>query len=314
MCASLLPYHRVKRCSKSTKKSLRGKQKSKLVDPTQPKRYSFPEDSLVIRVGFKDAEELKRIYKENNKPKPQTASSSFPPPPPPPEPQVQFRTNSTETSPTPPPKILSQFGKPNIKTLSSFLDVPKVRSLPSKEISSLWRLRHASDPNSLCASIPVNVYRKIETTARRHPQFILPLAREIPNTESNPQSQPSADQQPKTAAEIHFLQWTFPAPDVVTVLFTHLAEYKVRGEYAQPHTTVSHHLDLADDKGLVLLQGQVVPNRGVSVDEGRWLLMCLQKFYGMEEKEERRRLLKMFSEGDTGFRVEELVSEAEKIL
>ena len=100
----------------------------------------------------------------------------------------------------------------------------------------------------------------------------------------------------------------------MTVLFTHLAEYKVRGEYAQPHTTVSHHLELAEDKGLVLLQGQVTPNRGVSVDEGRWLLMCLQKFYGMEEREERRRLLRMFSEGDHEFRVEELVSEAEKIL
>ena len=50
------------------------------------------------------------------------------------------------------------------------------------------------------------------------------------------------------------------------------------------------------------------------MDEGRWLLMCLQKFYGMEEKEERRRLLRMFSEGDTGFKVEELIGEADKIL
>ena len=158
------------------------------------------------------------------------------------------------------------------------------------------------------------MYRKIEDTARRHPQFILPLAREVPNTEADAQSQSSQERQAKTAAEIHFLQWTFPAPDIVTVLFTHLAEYKVRGEYAQPHTTVSHHLELAEDKGLVLLQGQVVPNRGVSVDEGRWLLMCLQKFYGMEEKEERRRLLRMFSEGNTGFTVEDLVNEAEKIL
>ena len=98
------------------------------------------------------------------------------------------------------------------------------------------------------------------------------------------------------------------------MLFTHLAEYKLRGEYAQPHTTVSHHLELAEEKGLVLLQGQVVPDRGVSVEEGRWLLMCLQKFYGMEEREERRRLLRMFSEGDAGFKVEELIGEAERIL
>lgn len=56
--------------------------------------------------------------------------------------------------------------------------------------------------------------------------------------------------------------------------------------------------------------------RGVSVDEGKWLLMCLQKFYGGEETqtEERRKLLRQFSEGDGGFKVEELLEEAEKIV
>ena len=116
------------------------------------------------------------------------------------------------------------------------------------------------------------------------------------------------------AAEIHFLQWTFPAENTVTVLFTHLAEYKLRGEYAQPHTTVTHHLELAKSKSLVLLEGEVQKGRGMTVEDGRWLLMCLQKFYGMGERVERQRLLKQFSEGDQAFKVEELVSEAEKML
>ena len=107
------------------------------------------------------------------------------------------------------------------------------------------------------------------------------------------------------------------------MLFTHLAEYKLRGEYAQPHTTVTHHLDLAHDKGLVLLQGSVAEGRGVTVDEGKWLLMCLQKFYaGQDEGREqtrqgkgsRRRLLEQFSQGDGGFKVEELLEEAEEIV
>jgi ATP synthase F1 complex assembly factor 1 len=98
------------------------------------------------------------------------------------------------------------------------------------------------------------------------------------------------------------------------VLFTHLAEYKLRGEYSQPHTTVTHHLDLAGPKGVVLLQGSVVEGRGVSVDEGKWLLMCLQKFYGVgEEKVERKNLLEQFSQGDGGFEVERLLEEAEKV-
>lgn len=99
------------------------------------------------------------------------------------------------------------------------------------------------------------------------------------------------------------------------MLFTHLAEFKLRGEYSQPHTTVTHHLDLAGPKGLVLLQGSVVDGRGVSVDEGKWLLMCLQKFYGgVDEKADRKRLLEQFSQGDSGFKVEDLLEEAEKII
>lgn len=96
------------------------------------------------------------------------------------------------------------------------------------------------------------------------------------------------------------------------MLFTHLAEYKLRGEYAQPHTTVTHHLELAKEKGVVLLQGQVMDGRGVSVDEARWLLMSLQKFYAGEGV--RGELLEKFSKGDGGFRVEDVVEEAEKIV
>jgi ATP synthase F1 complex assembly factor 1 len=72
---------------------------------------------------------------------------------------------------------------------------------------------------------------------------------------------------------------------------------------------------MAEDKGVVLLQGQVIEGRGVSVDEAKWLVMCLQKFYGVGgEKNERRRLLEMFGKGDAEFRVEDLVEEAEKIV
>jgi len=77
---------------------------------------------------------------------------------------------------------------------------------------------------------------------------------------------------------------------------------------------VTHHLDLVGPKGLVLLQGSVVEGRGITVDEGKWLLMCLQKFYGVgEETTARKKLLEQFSQGDGRFRVEELLEEAEKI-
>lgn len=247
-------------------------------------------------------DELKAVYQDKIQsqrrqalapnPLTSTESSAFPAPPPPPQlPQQPTQKSSSQATPSNKPS-----NPPGIKLLSSYIDIPKTLELPQKEIEYIWRLRHASDPQSLCAVIPDSAYNRVEATARRHPQFILPIPRQ------------------GTGAEIHFLQWTFPSPTTSTVLFTHLAEFKLRGEFAQPHTTVTHHLDLVHSKGLVLLHGNVVDGRGITVDEGKWLLMCLQKFYGAEHKVERRKLLEQFSQGDGGFKVEELLEEAEKVV
>ena len=219
----------------------------------------------------------------------QSSPTLHDPIPTPPQP-VEDSSYSSQSSTT-------SFKPPGIKTLSSYIDVPKTLELPQKEIEYVWRLRHASSPESLCAVVPAEIWKVIYANARKHPQFILPLPREG-----------------QEGAEIHFLQWAFPAADTVTVLFTNLAEYKLRGEFSTPHTTVTHHLELLDDKDVVLVQGSVIKGRGVTVEEGKWLLMCLQKFYGLqgEQNESRRKLLEQFSTGDGGFKVEDLLEEAEK--
>lgn len=239
------------------------------------------------REGLKDIAELKAVYQK--KTEAQKEKSTTTPQQPLSAPSRQHIPQSAES--TSDIKAAQSHG---IKTLSSFIDIPKTLELPQKEIEYIWRLRHMQDPQSLCATVPQQVYRRIEDTARRYPQFILPLPRE------------------GSGAEIHFLQWTFPTPSTSTVLFTHLAEFKLRGEYAQPHTTITYHLDIVAEKGLVLLHGNVVEGRGVAVDEGKWLLMCLQKFYGGDN--ERIKLLEQFSQGNKAFKVEHLLNEAEKIV
>ncbi|KAJ3529426.1 hypothetical protein NM208_g9760 [Fusarium decemcellulare] len=178
--------------------------------------------------------------------------------------------------------------KPAIKTLNDIIDLPKARELPDKELTAIWRLRHATSEQSLCAVIPTSTYN---------------------------------------GAEIHFLQWAFDAESKTsTVLFTQLAEYKNRGEFAQPHTTITHHLDLADERGLILMQGEVVSDRGVSPENAKWLVMCLQRFYGgwegegvelngerMERADERKKLLEWFAAGDSRFSVDKLMEEAERM-
>ncbi|PTB51678.1 hypothetical protein M431DRAFT_92809 [Trichoderma harzianum CBS 226.95] len=198
---------------------------------------------------------------------------------------------------------------PAIKPLGDILDLEKAADLPEKELTAIWRLRHASSPQTLCAVIPAPTYKAMEDLARSSPFFVLPV--------------PHEDQ----GAEMHLLQWTFDAASKTsTVLFTQLVEYKTRGEFAQPHTTVTHHLDLIKDKGLVLMQGQVMEGRGVQPDHARWLVMCLQRFYGgweqkgdeldgqrKERAKERKKLLEWFTKGDPRFSVEKLLEEAERL-
>ncbi|KAI4241870.1 MAG: hypothetical protein L6R40_004269 [Gallowayella cf. fulva] len=261
-------------------------------------RYRHKLKQKAAQEGLQSIDELKvvyqtRIQEQRNKATP--APPLQPPSPPPPPP-----FSPAHRSPTPSSTLSSKtFAPPGLKTLSSYLDLPKTLALPPKEIEYIWRLRHASSPTSLCAILPSAAYLRIQQTARKYPHFILPLPREG-----------------SSGAEIHFLQWSFPAPDTATVVFTHLAEYKLRGEFSQPHTTITMHLELMKEKALVLMQGQVLEGRGVSVEEARWLVLCLQKFYGGEEGEHpsRRRLLEKFSQGDETFKVEELVDEAEKIV
>ncbi|KAL8693525.1 MAG: hypothetical protein Q9218_001650 [Villophora microphyllina] len=255
--------------------------------------------------GLQSVEDLKKAYRDrSHDQRKTTATNTTTLPRLSPSPSAPPGTASTTISQHPsiaqqPTFPVKSFIPSGLKTLSSYLDLPKTVALPPKEIEYVWRLRHASSPSSLCAVLPSSTYSRMQNTAHKHPQFILPLPREG-----------------ASGAEIHFLQWSFPALDTATVVFTHLAEYKLRGEFSQPHTTITMHSELKDQKGLVLMQGQVVDGRGVSAEEARWLVLCLQRFYGAEDggATSRKKLLQLFTQGNEAFRVEELVEEAEKIV
>lgn len=273
-------------------------------------KYKDKLDQKAKEEGLKDVNELKEVYRSkitelrkkaivpganapldalsDNSTAPST-SRLHDPPPPAPEPATSKPARSSGSP--------SHTDPAGIKTLASYLDIAKALELTQQEIEYIWRLRHASSEDSLCAVIPQKVWTTIHANARKHPQFVLPLPREG-----------------QEGAEIHFLQWAFPTTDTVTVLFTNLAEYKLRGEYASPHTVLTFHLELLGPKGLSLAQGQVVKGRGVTVDEGKWLLMCVQKFYGLqgEQNESRKQLLEQFSKGDGNFKIEAVLDEAEK--
>lgn len=245
---------------------------------------------------------------------PGTPPAFHPPPPPSQSPTAQAA------------QAISSSKSSDVKPLSSLLDVEKIRELPAKEIEALWRLRHANNSHSICAVIPLETYQRIAAAARQNPQFILPLPRQPSEAEQteqqNPESKPAS-----AGADIHFLQWAFHPPaegssagpsntHTSTVIFTHLGAYKMHGSFAQPHTTITHHLDLADDKGLVLMHGLVMPDRGISTTEATWLVSCVQRFYDFDGQASGKKseLVRMFTRGDVeNFKVEDLVEETERL-
>ncbi|KAL1591601.1 hypothetical protein SLS60_011851 [Paraconiothyrium brasiliense] len=288
-------------------------------------KYKDKLESKAKEEGLNGVSELKKAYKDKIEELRKQASvpGATAPLTPPPSPQPSSSSTSpapTSPWPAPPPPPTPQSASPTtskpppgVKTLDSFLALDKIASLPAKEVQVLWRLRHASNAQSVHFSLPSSTFTALLETAKQHPSFVLPLPREVP-TDQLPDADVNATQS-QTAAELHYLQFAHPHANTTTLLFTSLAEYKLRGEFASPHTTITFHSELADSHDLVLGQGTVVEGRGVTVDEARFLVMCMQKFYVVsEEGKSRSELLEMFTRGDGGFRVERLLEEAEKIV
>lgn len=146
--------------------------------PTILEKYRAKLDAKIKAEGVSSLDELKEAYKDRIETLRKETSIELPrapvspvvsaglahPPPPVPTPIAEAV------------KRVSGRGPPGIKTLSSYIDVDKLRVLPgAKEIEFIWRARFVGDQHSLCAVIPHEKYTKMEEDAKKHP-MVLPLA------------------------------------------------------------------------------------------------------------------------------------------
>ena len=83
----------------------------------------------------------------------------------------------------------------------------------------------------------------------------------------------------------------------------HISEYKLHGEYASPHTTLTFHLELAQDKDLVLMNGFNNKESGISMDEAHLLVVMLQRFYSGKSPQ-MTQLLHEFNKGNAEFDID----------
>lgn len=220
--------------------------------------------------------------------------------------------------------------------LSTILNIPKVLSVPHTpgQIGNLWNAYHMSRSRGtgcglLCASIPLDLYKKMSAVAEKYPTFVIPICRTTNSSVKN-----------GSAYEFYFLQWCFydapkvprinndhfvkpPSfdslnPKISTVLFTPLEEYKLRGTFAIPYLVLTNYTDLASTHGVVLLRGEVTPRRDsddqymLSQEDAQQLSMAMQKFYLWDNGEgEGEKLLKNFHHRPQEFKWEELLKVAD---
>ncbi|KIK99920.1 hypothetical protein PAXRUDRAFT_822190 [Paxillus rubicundulus Ve08.2h10] len=243
-----------------------------------------------------------------------------------------------------------------VKPLSSILNVPRLLASPhtSSQISALWTAYHASRTGGtgrgfICASLPVESYNAMMSVAKKYPVFVVPVVRE-----STPDTSPDGE---GSAHEFYFLQWDFHQPppvpsatepdpfepvtsssscnlpQVSTVLFTPLQEYKLRASFATPYLVLTFYTDLSQSHGIVLLRGEITPSSGsvaappeqatsgrffLSQIDAQLLAMGVQRFYLWGEGKKygeghlltSEELLKQFHEKPEEFSWQDLIKHS----
>ncbi|WFD07251.1 Glucosaminyl phosphatidylinositol (GlcN-PI) nositol acylation protein [Malassezia vespertilionis] len=212
-----------------------------------------------------------------------------------------------------------------LKPLASFMNVDKMANEEPDAVGKLWTAYHTMN-DKLSAVISASTYTAMLENGARFPSFVLPLPKRHVSTEDGPA---------ENAFEMEFMQWIIlprsehasaSAPPPSIVLFTPLAEFKLRQEYAQPSLILSMYPDFVDEKDIVLLRGEVsqhqMPGGGegqpmMTQDEAQLLVMCMQRFYHLSDvpgidtaAETRCKLLKVFHTRPEEFDVDLLLDSA----
>lgn len=210
--------------------------------------------------------------------------------------QPEAEDSIAQEEPKPSPgKTESGASKQN---LDSFIDVDKLKLHDTKQIELIWKARFVDKTNDFCGSLNADTFSRLYVNARRYPTFVLPLPHE------------------KEGVELHYVQWSFTEAETIHCLITSLAEYKLHGEFASPHTTILIHTDLLASKGLALMNAIVQTNK-VPLHDAVLLALNLQRFYTAKGDSShsvaKLQLLKEFNTGDANFSVDKLIEAAETL-
>ncbi|CAI5973407.1 unnamed protein product [Closterium sp. NIES-64] len=134
-------------------------------------------------------------------------------------------------------QFASGFSMPQPKRLEEIMSVDALRACEADEVAAMWNNHHLGRTH-VSTVISAAAFETLQHRAKVCPMFVLPVARSKGFVTMLAQAQ------------------------MPHLLFTGLEDFKVRGPSAAPFFTVSHYPDLAAEKGVVLVRGDVVlPNK-----------------------------------------------------
>lgn len=152
-------------------------------------------------------------------------------------------------------------------------------------VAKIWAAQHENEEQRgrVGTHIDAKKYGKFVERVKESPLFVLPLAK------------------PEGYLTV-VLQVQLPR-----VLFTTLEEYRTHTTAARAHLAVTHYTELAADKGIVLVRGDVLQKADVNIFEAKALLQHMYEFYLNPRKYEL--FVRKFNQNPTSFQFKDLLVE-----
>ena len=170
------------------------------------------------------------------------------------------------------------------KDLNDILKLEKLHDKNKEEIGHIWK-EYFKSKQSISAVIPKDIYERIYSRAQECPTFIYPLVKE---------------------QGYEFILAQFQDNQC---FFTSLLSYQAHGENAPWQMNLTHYTELKDDKGIVLMLGEIDQEK-LNILEAQCLAQQLQMFYATSD-EERFNLVYMFNKDPDKFKYMDVIKEVE---
>lgn len=180
------------------------------------------------------------------------------------------------------PSHASGLTKP--KALSDIMKTELLQDKSADEIKTIWENYYKSK-DVIAATIPCDIYHKLYQRSLEHPTFLLALPR---------------------SEGYEFIVCQFASNEIH---FTPLISYQTHKENAPECLTITHYVDLIDDKKVVLMKGEF-NKEIINATEAQCLANQIQLYYGQDD-EKRQQIMDRFTNKPLEFKHMDLIAQLE---